>query len=212
MVHITPLFFCLKVRNFLSTWKADYCCECRCCLVCLMGILGKPSNPNVGSYKSRGQYKESFLTSSHFWFDGFSQYCFPESGEPRRIQVQPWRSQWPCRAGNGYLAVTQAVLGPLPANHCQLWALASRWAREGGWVCVSILPFPLVSGKLEIDFCLSGEGEEGRKSSACLFSHVVHSSLPTCRSASCSFIWFKYQPLSSLIPLDLGFGAVLKSA
>lgn len=115
MVHITPLFFCLKVRYFLSTWKADYCCECRCCLVCLMGILGKPSNPNVGSYKSRGQYKESFLTSSLFWFDGFSQYCFPRSGEPRRIQVQPWRSQWPCRAGSGYLAVTQAVLGPLPA-------------------------------------------------------------------------------------------------
>lgn len=59
----SPLF-CLKVRYFLSALKADYFWQCCFCLVCLIKILGKSINPNLGSYTSRGQHKDSFFTYS----------------------------------------------------------------------------------------------------------------------------------------------------
>lgn len=66
--------FCLKVRYFLSTLKGDYFWQCRFCLVCLIRILAKSSNPNLGPYTPRGQHKESFFTYSPT-LDLFWQIC-----------------------------------------------------------------------------------------------------------------------------------------
>lgn len=120
------------------------------------------------------------------------QYYFPRSGEPSRMQIQPWASRWSLRAGS----VTWQWLR-LCSAHCQvttacserqLWALASRWAREGRQVCVLILPLPLVSGKLEISV-FQGRGRK--------VTRAQPASSPTWHTAPC-------QPVTLLLAPSYG--------